>query len=246
MINKPLAFEQDKNAIFLRNKEMYHHYSKLDSIKQRKNTYLPEIPTTKTHINLKKNYSTPSILRDKQYFINRDNKLIYKKLDKINRRVNHLNNVSEIIDGYLSVKKFTRDKFREIKNILLNQENIKLKERISHTKPVIDNKILDNEFQKLKKISGYLRKVRPQDSVGNIYLNRKESQILRQYEKKKFEFLLKTKNIDNNKKEPEYVTRRRNFATSTDNSKFNTHTFNKRYKFPINIDKKILKKISYI
>ena len=246
MLSKPLAFEQDKNAIFLRNQEMHLHFSKLDSIKQRKNTYLPEIAPAKPHMNLKKNFSTPSILRDKQFFILRDNKLIFQKLDKINHRVNQLNNESEIIDGYLNVKKNSRERFRELKKDLLDKENVKLKERISNTKPVIDNKILDNEFQKLKKISGYLRKVRPQDSVGNIYLNRKESQILRQYEKEKFEFLLKTKNIDNNKKEPEYVTRRRNFATSTDNSKFNTHTFNKRYKFPINIDKKILKKISYI
>ena len=246
MLSKPVAFEQDKTAIFLRNQEMHLHFSKLDSIKQRKNTYLPEIAPVKSHMNLKKNFSTPSILRDKQFFILRDNKLIFQKLDKINHRVNQLNNESEIIDGYLNVKKNSRERFRELKKDLLDKENVKLKERISNTKPVIDNKILDNEFQKLKKISGYLRKVRPQDSVGNIYLNRKESQILRQYEKEKFEFLLKTKNIDNNKKEPEYVTRRRNFATSTDNSKFNTHTFNKRYKFPINIDKKILKKISYI
>ena len=173
------------------------------------------------------------------------NKLIFQKLDKINHRVNQLNNESEIIDGYLNVKKNTRERFRELKKDLLDKENVKLKERISNTKPVIDNKTLDTEFQKLKKISVYLRKVRPQDGVGNIYLNRKESQILRQYEKEKIEFLLKTKDKDN-KKESEYLTRRRNFGTSIDNNKLNTHTFNKRYKFPINIDKKILKKIAYV
>ena len=245
MLNKPLAFEQDKNAIFLRNKEMYHHYSKLDSIKQRKNTYLPEIPTTKTHINLKKNYSTPSILRDKQYFINRDNKLIYKKLDKINRRANHLNNVSEIIDGYLSVKKFTRDKFREIKNILLNQENIKLKERISHTKPVIDNKILDNEFQKLRKISNCLRKVKQKDSLGSIYINRKESKIIRQYEREKIDFYQKNRDKES-KNNDDYLTMRKNYSTSHDNKQFKTSTLNNRVKLPFHIDKKILRKIAYV
>lgn len=245
MLNKPLAFEQDKNAIFLRNKEMYHHYSKLDSIKQRKNTYLPEIPTTKTHINLKKNYSTPSIVRDKQYFINRDNKLIYKKLDKINRRANHLNNVSEIIDGYLSVKKFTRDKFREIKNILLNQENIKLKERISHTKPVIDNKILDNEFQKLRKISNCLRKVKQKDSLGSIYINRKESKIIRQYEREKIDFYQKNRDKES-KNNDDYLTMRKNYSTSHDNKQFKTSTLNNRVKLPFHIDKKILRKIAYV
>lgn len=245
MLTKPLAFEQDKNAIFLRNQEMHLHFCKLDSIKQRKNAYLPEISYTKHLLQLKKNYSSPSIIRDRQYFINRDNQLIYQKLHKINRRVNQLNNESEIIDGYLNVKKNTRERFRELKKDLLDKENVKLKERISNTKPVIDNKTLDTEFQKLKKISGYLRKVRPQDGVGNIYLNRKESQILRQYEKEKIEFLLKTKDKDN-KKESEYLTRRRNFGTSIDDNKLNIHTFNKRYKFPINIDKKILKKIAYV
>ena len=249
MLSKPVAFEQDKTAIFLRNQEMHLHFSKLDSIKERKNTYLPEIHPQKPHLNLKKNFSTPSFLRDKQFFILRDNKLIYQKLHKINHRVNQLNNESEIIDGYLNVKKYTRNRSREIKQDLLDKENVKLKERITHTKPVIDTKILDNEFQRMKKISGYLRKVRPQDSVGNIYLNRKESQILRQYEKEKIEFLLKTKEKEkeNNKKEEEYLTRRRNiFSNSIDNNKLKTHTFNKKYKFPFSIDKKILKKIAYV
>ena len=245
MLNKPLAFEQDKNAIFLRNKEMYHHYSKLDSIRNRKNTYLPEISSAKGHFNLKKNFSTPSILRDKQYFINRDNRLIYKKLDKINRRANHLNNESEIIDGYLNVKKFTREKFREIKNLLIYKENIKLKERISHTKPVIDNKILVNEFRKLRKISNCLRKVKQKDSLGNIYINRKESEIIRQYEKEKIDFYQRNKDKES-KNNDDNLTTRKNYSTSSDNRQFKTSILNKRIKLPFNIDKKILKKIAYV
>ena len=226
MLSRPLAFEQDKTAIFLRNQEMHLHFSKLDSIKQRKNPYLPEISSSRHNAHLKRDYSSPSILRDKQYFIQRDNKLIYQKLDKINRRANQINNDSEIIDGYLNVKKYTREKFREIKRGLLEKENVKLKERINHTKSVIDNKVLSNEFKKLKKISGYLRKVRPQDSVGNIYLNRKESQIIRRYEKEKADYLIKTK-------EKGYITRRRNLATSAYNIKMSPfQTTNRLYKMP--------------
>ena len=158
MLAKPLAFEQDKNAIFLRNQEMHLHFSKLDSIRQRKNTYLPDITNTKYLLRIKKNYSSPSILRDKQYFIQRDNKLIYQKLDKINHRVNQINNDSEIIDGYLNIKKYTREKFRQLKRGLLERENVELKKRLIHTKSVIDYRVLDNDFRKLKKISGYLRK----------------------------------------------------------------------------------------
>ena len=251
MLSKPIAFEQNKTSIFLRNQELHLHFSKLDSIKKRKNTYLPNINQSRPHFNIKKNYSTPSILRDKQFFILRDNKLIYKKLDKINHRQNLLNNESEIIDGYLSVKKYTRDKFRELKKDLIEKENEKLKERISNTKPVIDKKVLDDQFQKLKKISGFMRKVRPQDKLGNIFINRKESQILRKYGKENIEYFLKEKenkeNKESNNKEQEHPSKRRNIKTTIDNNnKLNIHSFNKKPNLPFNIDKKILKKIAYI
>ena len=234
MLSKPLTFEQDKTAIFLRNQDLYLHFTKLDSIKQRKNAYLPEISQTKNQINLKKTFSTPA-LRDKQFFISRDNKIIFQKLDKINRRANKLNSQTEIIDGYLNEKKFNLDKFREIQKDSLFKENVKLRERISNTKPVIDNKIFDNDFQKLKKISGYLRKVHPQDSVGKIFLNRKESQIIRQYEKEKAEFLLKTKR------------NKQNFIASADNIKLKSYKTTTRINNPpFSIDKRILRKIAYV
>ena len=195
MLSKPLAFEQDKIAIFLRNQEMHLHFTKLDSIKQRKNLYLPEIPSSnKNKIRvLKKNSSSPSILRDKQYFINRDNNIIYNILDRISKRPNQISNDSEIIDGYLNVKKSTREKFRALKMNLLIKENIKIKSRIANTKSVIDNKQLNEEFERYQKISGYLRKIHPSDSANNIYLNKKESEKIRQYEREKMEYYLKEK-----------------------------------------------------
>ena len=242
MLLKTLAFEQDRNSIFLRNQELHHHFSRLESIKQRKNIYLPEIPPSKSHIGLKKNFSSPSFLSDKQRFIKHDNKIIFQKLDKISHRINQLNNETEIIDGYLNIKKNTRDKVRELKKDLIEKENVKIKERISHTKPVIINKLLDDEFQKMKKISGYLRKVRPQGGPGNVYLNRNESKILRKYERKKAELYIKNKENENNN-DLEFFTKRKNFSTDNIN-KVNTPTFNKKNN--LNIDKKILKKIAYI
>ena len=239
MLTKPLAFEQDKNAIFLRNQEMHLHFSKLDSIKQRKNAYLPEISLGKSILRLRKNYSSPLILRDRQYFINRDNQLIYQKLHKINRRVNQLNNESEIIDEYLNIKKYTLDKTRALRKNLLKIENEKYRERISHTKSVIDNRVLDNQFQKLKKISGYLRRVQPQSSLGQVYLNRKESQIIRKYEKEKAEFFSKTKNKG-------FSTRRMNLNSSMDHCRNTFRISNKNFKLPFAIDKKILRKIAYV
>ena len=238
MLTKPLAFEQDKNAIFLRNQEMHLHFCKLDSIKQRKNSYLPDESYTKRLLRLKKNYSSPSILRDKQYFINRDNQLIYQKLHKINKRVNQLNNESEIIDEYLNIKKYTLDKTRALRKNLLRKENEKFRERITHTKSVIDNRVLDNQFQKLQKISGYLRRVQPQGSM-QVYLNRKESQIIRKYEKQKEKYFWRTKNKD-------FSTRIRNINSSMDHCRNTFRSSNKNFKLPFTIDKKLLRKIAYV
>ena len=254
MLSKPLAFEQDKIAIFLRNQEMHLHFSKLDSIRQRKNTYLPEIPASKNR-NLKKNASSPAIYRDKEYFIQRDNNLIYKKLNKIFKRPNEINNDSKIIDGYLKVKKDTREKFRELKKGLLVKENVQIKSRIYKTKSVIDNKQLNNEFVKSKKISGYLRKIHPTDGVGNIYLNKKESQIIRLYEKEKMDYYLKKKEKERKEKEKEdNLTGKKGISSSLDNNRMrsylnnankNDKTIKKEY-IPFNIDKKILGKIRYV
>ena len=238
MLTKPLAFEQDKNAIFLRNQEMHLHFCKLDSIKQRKNVYLPDISYTKRLLRLKKNYSSPSILRDRQYFINRDNQLIYQKLHKINRRVNQLNNEREIIDEYLNIKKYTLDKTRALRQNLIQKENEKYRERIMHTKSVIDNRVLDNQFQKLQKISGYLRRVEPQGSM-QIYLNKKESKIIRKYEKQKEKYFWRTKNKD-------YSARVRNLNSSMDHYRNTYRVSNKGFKLPFSIDIKILRKIAYV
>ena len=239
MLTKPLAFEQDKNAIFLRNQEMHLHFCKLDSIKQRKNAYLPEISYTKHLLQLKKNYSSPSIIRDRQYFINRDNQLIYQKLHKINQRVNQLNNESEIIDEYLNIKKYTLDKTRALRKNLLKIENEKYRERITHTKSVIDNRVLDNQFQKLQKISSYLRRAKPQGSM-QVYLNRKESQIIRKYEKQKEKYFWRTKNRD------DLSARIRNLNSSMDHCRNTFRISNKRFKLPFSIDKNILRKIAYV
>ena len=235
MLSKPLAFEQDKIAIFLRNQEMHLHFSKLDSIKHRKNIYLPEIPSSnKSKVRvLKKNSSTPSILKDKQYFIRRDNNIIYNILDSISKRPNQISNDSEVIDGYLNVKKCTRDKFRALKKNLLIKENIKIKSRIANTKPVIDNKQLNEQFEKSQKISGYLRKIHPSDSANNIYLNKKESEKIRQYEREKMEYYLK-------EKEKGDISGRKNVSSSMENSKMQSLMNGPK------IDKKILGKIRYV
>ena len=249
MLSKPLAFEQDKIAIFLRNQEMHLHFSKLASIRTRKNIYLPEIPS--------KNKKLKKYGSDKDYFIQRDNNLIYKKLNKIFTRPNQISNDSKIIDGYLNVKKFTREKFRGIKKGLLLKENKQIKNRIYETKPVIDNNQLNEEFKRSQKISGHLRKIHPSDSAGNIYLNRKESQLIRLYEKEKMDYYLKEKEKEKKEGEEEKEeNEKNNVLTSLDNTKLNSYLniykdkkndkSNEKEYVPFNIDKKILGKIRYV
>ena len=173
------------------------------------------------------------------------------------KRPNEINNDSKIIDGYLKVKKDTREKFRELKRGLLVKENVQIKNRIYNTKPVIDNKQLNDEFEKSKKISGYLRKIHPSDSVGNIYLNKKESQIIRLYEKEKMDYYMKLREMEKKEKEKEdNLTGKKNISSSLDNTKmnsylknnenFNNDKTNRKEYVPFTIDKKILGKIRYV
>ena len=246
MLSKPLAFEQDKIAIFLRNQEMHLHFSKLESIKNRKNIYLPQITTNRRQ--LKKNGSSLHLFKDKDYFIRRDNNLIFYKLSKIFKRPNQISNDSEIIDGYLNVKKCSREKYLGLKKELLTKENIQIKNRISNAKPVIDNKQLNQEFEKSKKISGQLRKIQPSDSASNIYLNKKESNIIRLYEKEKMDYYLKEREKEKKEKEKEElngIKDIKNVSSSVDNTRLHSKTINKKYE-PFKIDKKILGKIKYV
>ena len=244
MLSKPLAFELDKNAIFLRNQEMHLHYSKLESIRKRKNEYLPDIP-----IRIRKITRNSSYFKENQYYIRRDNNLILKKLDKIFQRPNQINNDSEIIDGYLSVKKNSREKFRQLKQILLIKENILLKNRINNTKPVIDNKALKDEFKKSQKISVYLRKIHPNDSANSVYLNENESKLIREYEKEKMDFYLKEK-----RHKEGLCAGKKLVSLSIDNVRGPNPSFrntinNKTEKAKdkvLQIDKKILGKIRYV
>ena len=144
-----------------------------------------------------------------------------------------------IIDEYLNIKKYTLDKTRALRKNLLQKENEKFRERITHTKSVIDNRVLDNQFQKLQKISSYLRRVQPQGSM-QVYLNRKESQIIRKYEKQKEKYFWRTKNRD------DLSARIRNLNSSMDHCRNTFRISNKRFKLPFSIDKNILRKIAYV
>ena len=232
MLAKPVAFEQDKNAIFLRNQEMHLHYTKLEAINNRKNCYLPVISTKFKTRKMNCSTSAPHMnfkSKEEQYFINRDNMYIYKRLDKIVNRNNQLTDDSKIIDGYLNIKKHTRERVRALKKQLLNKENVIIKDRLRNTKPVIDNVKVNEEFQTSKRICNQLRKVTPSNNVSTIYLSKNESQQIREYEKEKLENAL----------------RKRNVVSGVNTQKSGEITGMRKILNPIKIDRKVLAKVRY-
>ena len=234
MLAKPVAFEQDKNAIFLRNQEMHIHYSKLEAINKRKNCYLPIISKKSKPKKMNGCISAPHMnikSREQQYFINRDNLYIYNRLDKIVNRSNQLNDDSKIIDGYLNIKKHTRERVRELKKQLLNKENIIIRDRLRNTKPVIDNAKCNEEFQTSKKICNQLRKVTPSNNVSTIYLSKNESHQIREYEKEK-------ERIEN-------ALRKRSTESGLNNKKSDEINNKRRMLNSVKIDRKVLAKVKY-
>lgn len=216
MLAKPIAFEQDKNAIFLRNQEMHLHFSKLETINNRKNCYLPILSTKNKSLKMFSSSSTPHMNyknKEQLYSIQKNNMIIYNKIDKITKRNNHFNDDSKIINGYLNIKKNSIERIRAIKKKLIKKENTILQDRLKNIKPVIDNIKYKEEFYTSQKISEHLRKIKSSNSVNNIYLSKNESHQIREYEKGKLE--------------------------NTNNGE------NKKTSKPKKIDKKILAKVKY-
>ena len=188
--------------------------------------------------------------KDNDYEIQRDNKMIFKKLNNISKRSNNINNDCGTIAYFLTNKKTIKDKFRLIKNDLLSKENAQIFDRINNTKPVIDHKILNNDFQKNKKLTVFMRKIHPNQSVSDVFINRKESEMIRKYEQEKRGIYRKEK--ERGKNHNGSLTTRKYISSSIDNERLHSYknkSFEKKNKRTFHvpsIDKKILCKLKPI
>ena len=185
MSNK-YAFELDHTSTYLRNRDMYYYYKKLNQIINRKNTYLPKIAPRVSSVPRNKRggqqplkFATHSIYE--KYVIKRDNAIIYNKLDKINNRSCQAIDDEATIQKYLDIKKNTREGIRKIKQNLLKESNIKIREKIYNTKPVLNTLKLKNDFLVTRNYYNNLRKVKPSQSVGDIFLTKNESEKIDKY-----------------------------------------------------------------
>lgn len=223
------AFEHDKTSIFLRNQFMHVHFRKLDHIKHRNNTFLPLITTIP-----KKTEGSPSKFPTytiaQKYVMNRDNKILYRKLNSVMNRESQLVKDEGQINKYLEMKRGTRENVRKIKRKILSKSNEDIQMRIKGTKPVINRGKIKNDFNLSRVYFKNLQKVKPNQSVCELFLTKNESKIIDNYTNE----ILLTKNKNRNRS----MT---NFNMKGEGNNYSEKRNNSRN----TIDKKLLTKIGY-
>ena len=187
------AFELDHASTYLRNRDMRAYYQKLNEIITRKKNFLPKINTNKklpfsapknknpknTRNKHPMKFSTHSIYE--KYVIRRDNAIIFNKLDKIHNRSCQAVDDEVKIQKYLDIKKNTREGIRKINENLLKESNIRIKNHLYQTKPVLNALKMKTEFLATRGYYKNLRKLKPNQSVGEIFLTKNESDHLDRY-----------------------------------------------------------------
>ena len=184
------AFELDHTSTYLRNRDMRAYYQKLNEIITRKKNFLPKINLNKNvafsapkNKNPKNNhplkFATHSIYE--KYVIRRDNAIIFNKLDKIHNRSCQAIDDEAKIQKYLDIKKNTREGIRRINQNLLRESNIRIKNHLYQTKPVLNALKMKSDFLMTRGYYENLKKLRPNQSVGEVFLTKNESDHLDRY-----------------------------------------------------------------
>ena len=184
------AFELDHTSTYLRNRDMRVYYQQLNRIIKRKKTFLPQVnPSHNLAFSANKNknksnnhptkYATHSIYE--KYVIRRDNAIIYNKLDKIHNRSCQVIDDEAKIQKYLDIKRNTREGIRKINENLLKESNIKIKTHLYKTKPVLNALKMKTDFLATRGYYKNLRKLKPNQSVGEVFLTKSESDHLDKY-----------------------------------------------------------------
>ena len=184
------AFELDHTSTYLRNRDMRAYYQKLNEIITRKKNFLPKINVNKNvslsapkNKNPKNNhplkFATHSIYE--KYVIRRDNAIIFNKLDKIHNRSCQAIDDEAKIQKYLDIKKNTREGLRKINQNLLKESNIRIKNHLYQTKPVLNALKMKTDFLVTRGYYENLKKLRPNQSVSQVFLTKNESDHLDRY-----------------------------------------------------------------
>lgn len=169
--------ELNSQLIYLRNRELYSHFNRINQIKARKNIYKFK------KIDICKPKNPLSSSSESQLKIKRDNLIMATRLDGIDRRKN------KILADDMTVK-FYIDLFSKNSNTVkkrlaneLTEANHIYKQRLKSQRPVIDDKKLKEQFDTNRIHYNIMRKIKPSSSCGNIYITPAESARIREYQK---------------------------------------------------------------
>ena len=179
------AFELDHTSTYLRNRDMHIYYQKLNRITNRKKSFLPKIKVKISSCPKNKNghqplkFATHSIYE--KYVIRRDNAIIFNKLDRIHNRSCQAIDDEMQIQKYLDIKKNTREGIRRIKENLLRESNQKIREKLYKTKPVLNALKMKTDFIATRSYFNNLRKLKPSQSVSEVFLTKNESDKIDKY-----------------------------------------------------------------
>mgnify|MGYP006873191147 CR=1 FL=1 len=173
-INTP--FELNIESMIKRNNEMYKHFNQLNSIKNRKNLYLPKIKIQKNIFspkNKSKNFSLLSIERENQKF--------NCKINEINMRKNKNKINMKLINELLKQKKTSREKSRKIELALLTKTNNQFLNRIKNVHPIINHKKLNLQYLESRRVYNISRKLKPCFSWGNSCFTKEDYSYMEKY-----------------------------------------------------------------
>ena len=173
-INTP--FELNIESMIIRNNEMYRHYNQLNSIKNRKNLYLPKIKIQKKILspkNKSKNFSLLSIEKENQKF--------NSKINEINMRKNKSKINIKLINTLLKQIKTTRENSRKIELDFLIKTNNQYLNRIKNVHPIINHKKLNLQYLESRKVYNLSRKLKPCFSWGNSCLTKEDYSYMEKY-----------------------------------------------------------------
>ena len=173
-INTP--FELNIESMIIRNNEMYRHYNQLNSIKNRKNIYLPKIKIQKKILspkNKSKNFSLLSIEKENQKF--------NSKINEINMRKNKSKINIKLINTLLKQIKTTRENSRKIELDFLTKTNNQYLNRIKNVHPIINHKKLNLQYLESRKVYNLSRKLKPCFSWGNSCLTKEDYSYMEKY-----------------------------------------------------------------
>lgn len=163
MLSSHIAFELDKNAIFLRNQDLNLHHSKMFEIRKRKNNYLNTSKGFERQTRLSKQ------LPEVKYSVSRDNHYLNWKIKAISTRNNMTLAKNNMFVNFINKNKVAQKGINALKKKNLHELNTKYYSRLTTTNSVIDNKKIEEDFRDTRKVYKYLRRIQPNQSAATVF-----------------------------------------------------------------------------